>query len=135
MDLLEAHKHFPKSSSLHIEASEQNFQYLEILYFEELETLNFFGPPVELTRFTKFLKSLKENKLRKIIFPDFIVQEEEEILQFYETLFDKTNLEEFHKKFSFDCSFERKKGDCESKLLSSWIGSNVNLKKLSLGKL
>jgi hypothetical protein len=128
MDLLSLHQLFPKSSTLHIEGSTQNIKHLETLNFEELETLSFDGTAVDLVLFTKFLVQLKENKLRKIIFPDFIVQEEKEILEFYKNLFNKTNLEEFHRIFPFNSSTKE-----ESNLFSSWIDTNLNLKKLSLG--
>jgi hypothetical protein len=117
----------PNITILELTCSNEDLNHLESLKnFRELTSLHLFGSGVNLSLFNNFFKLPKENKLKKIIFPKFHIQNPETVLEFYKILFE-TNLEEFegiHLKIDHT--------EIESKLISSWIEKNSNLKKISL---
>jgi hypothetical protein len=130
-DLPQLHQLFPKTSTIELkfDGNLKNEKYLS--KFEELKELNFisynFMINNYLAPFTELLKSLNTKKLRKIEFPTFVISEEDEVLDFYKILFEKTNLVEFQRVNSH-CTIE------ESKIIASWIQNNSTLQTISLAR-
>jgi hypothetical protein len=115
----------PETTELSVEFTPENLKLLEnISKFKKLENLKIDGFDKNLSPFTEFLKTLK-NKLKKFTLrPNTkLKNNEKEILEFYKTLFEKTELEELHGIYPIHSK------DIYS-LISTWIETNSNLKVL-----
>jgi hypothetical protein len=125
-DLFTLHQLCPNIDILLIECSDGFNGFDIISKFKEVETIYFFGFCNKLAPFTDFLKNLKENKIKKIIFPQFSQYDKTETLEFHKILFEKTNLEEFE---GLNLSFTEE----ELNIVSPWIEKNHFLKEISFG--
>jgi hypothetical protein len=128
--LPQLHQLFPETSKIEIKFFGNLINENYFSKFEKLEELhfisNYFMNNNCLTPFTELLKSFNTNKkLKRILFPTFETSEEEDVLDFYKVLFEKTNLVEF-KRVNSRCTME------ESKIISSWIQNNSTLKTISM---
>jgi hypothetical protein len=129
-DLPQLHQLFPRATEIHLTFDGNLINENYFSKFEQLEEIifetNYFMNNFSLEPFTEFLKNFNNNKkLRKIIFPTFEMTDEEEVLNFYNILFEKTNLVEFKRINSFLTMNE-------SKVIASWIQNNSTLQKISL---
>jgi hypothetical protein len=114
---------FPNSTELELTITNHHLHCLEYIpKFKLLETLIFTNSQeLEISTFTNFLKTFKENNLKIFHHPTFKTANKEEISEFYKTLFQIANLTFFEERFFF-----------MEPIISSWIETNTCLKKLVL---
>jgi hypothetical protein len=114
----------PNITNIKLEYSNKDFHCLKFLNnFKNLKSIEFVGL-MELSHFIEFLHILEENNLERIQFPDFNFENHEQILEFHQILFQKTNLKEFQ-----GIHFNHKD---ETKSISCYFEKNSSLKKLDL---
>jgi hypothetical protein len=131
-DLEELHKLCPKItylSTIYNEKYPENFEI--ILKFEELTSIyfNYSETKIPFEYLIKFLKSLKDNKLKSINFPELGKLSSEKVNEFYETLFSKVNLTSFERLKGDSFSFENTSPK-EQKIIASWIEKNSTVESI-----
>jgi hypothetical protein len=122
----------PKTTIISFYFNEKEKKYFKILLkFKELSELTIYIPSYfESAKKTviKYLKSLKQNKLEKVSFK-FNYTDEEDICDYYEVLFNFTNLTTF-KRENNEMSLK------ESTVISNWLSNSLKnkpiVKELSL---
>jgi hypothetical protein len=122
-DLQTIHRLCPDTSVLELKGENIDIDFLS--KFKELKMLDLGCTSMEASLFIKYLKSLNENKLTKIIFCAFQETNEKEIIEIYKLLFEKTNLTELDLIPIF-------RTEKVSHLIAAWIESNFHLQRINL---
>jgi hypothetical protein len=116
----------PKTTIISFFFNEKEEKYFQtLLKFKELSELTIYIPSYfESAKKTviKYLKSLKQNKLEKISFK-FNYTNKEDICEYYEVLFDCTNLTSF-KRENNELSLK------ESIVISKWLSNSLKNKPI-----
>jgi hypothetical protein len=129
--LEEFHKLCPDKSYLSVRYQGNNPEcIINLLKFEHMKQFYFetkFGAKFQIKDCSKLLKSLKEdNKLEEVTFSSIQSDKQEEICEFYETLFEKVKVKKFERMKNVKTFIE------ESVVISSWIEKSSTLKSIDL---
>jgi hypothetical protein len=122
-DLSTLYELCPNISILEVNCKSSNSNLEILTKFEELESLILYSDSLEVSVLTRFLKKLNDkNKLKNLFLPKFKKTQQENILEFFETLFEKTNLNSVGVSLSSEVEVV--------KLVSCWIEKNSTLNRL-----
>jgi hypothetical protein len=123
------HKLCPKIKKLDllVTTEEEQKKLKTLSTFKELSEFNLSSTQsLNCSYLIEMINNMKENKLEKIFLDTNNKESKKEICEFYEVLFEKTNLREFSRSNCSELTPE------ESTLISSWLKKSFSLKTLKL---
>jgi hypothetical protein len=128
-DIDELHQLCPKIKKLDllVTTEEEQKKLKTLSTFKELSEFNLTSTkPLNYSTLIEMINNMKENNLERIFLDSNNKESKKEICEFYQVLFETTNLREFSRTNCSELTPE------ESTLISSWLKKSFSLKTLNL---